>query len=110
MSGVSLRPLAIIVAEASGDRLRTALTLGCAAAAMGRPVHMLFDGTSVAALQTARAVELRDAAIELGVRITACQTGLAEIGLAVADLVDGVETGGMVGFLARVGDAELVIG
>lgn len=109
MPGVPrVTPLAIVVAEA-GPRLATALTLAAAAAALGREVTMLFDGASVAAL-VPPADPLLAAAQELGVAVTACQTGLAAAGLALGDLVAGVEAGGMVGFLQRAGAAQLVLG
>ena len=103
MSGV---PLAIVV-SGTGPRLATALTLAAAAAALGRPVAMLFDGASVAAL--VRPDALLAAALDLEVRITACQTGLADAGIAANELPPGVTTGGMVGFLATVGDAQIVL-
>jgi len=113
MTGSGTMALAIVVAEAGGDRLVTALTLAAAAAALGRPVAMLFDGSSVAALARANADAVVDALLasarDLGVRLTACQTGLADLGLAASALVDGIETGGMVGFLAANGDAQLLL-
>jgi peroxiredoxin family protein len=99
-------PLAIIVSE-PGPRLTTALTLGAAAAALGRTVSILFDGSSVAAL--APADPLLIIAIDLGVAVTACQTGLADARLTTADLPTGIVTGGMVGFLTQVGDAQLLL-
>lgn len=101
--------LAIIVAEATGPRLATALTLAAAAAALGREVTMLFDGASVAALIGSDPDPLLTAALGLGVGITACQSGLAAAGLLAADLIAGVETGGMVGFLAHAGAAQIVL-
>lgn len=105
MSGM----LAIIVADGRGPRLATALTLAAAAAALGREVAMLFDGASVAALRRP-ADGLLAAALDFGVTITACQTGLADTQMTADDLADGITTGGMVGFLAAVGDAQLLLG
>nr|WP_295660702.1 DsrE family protein [Polymorphobacter sp.] len=99
-------PLAIVVSEA-GPRLTTALTLAAAAAALGRDVTMLFDGASVAAL--APPGPLLATALELGVRMTACQTGLADTGIDAARLPPGVATGGMIGFLAAAEDAQLLL-
>ena len=104
MSGV--RGLAIIVSD-SGARLPTALTLAASAAALGRDVAMLFDGASVAALVGDD--PLLATALDLGVRIVACQTGLADAGLSAAALPAGVDTGGMVSFLADAGDAQIVL-
>ncbi len=102
-----MTPLAIIIASADGPRLATALTLAAAAAALGRDVTMLFDGASVAAL--ARPDALLTTALDLGVRITACQTGLAADGMAVADLPPGVTCGGMVGFIADANHAQFIL-
>ncbi len=103
MSGVRL---AIVVSE-DGPRLATALTLAASAAALGRAVAMLFDGGSVSALT--RSDALLAAVLDLGVRVTACQTGLADAGLSAADLPPGVLSGGMVGFLAEANDAQLLL-
>lgn len=101
-----MQRLAILV-SAPGPRLATALTLAAAAAALGREVTMLFDGVSVVALK--QPDPLLAAALDLGVGVTACQTGLADAGMTPADLPTGVATGGMVGFLAAAADAQLLI-
>ena len=101
-----MQPFAIIVSEA-GPRLTTALTLAAAAAALGRDVAILFDGPSVGALTMPD--PLLAAALDLGVRITACQTGLADAGIAAAGLPAGVMTGGMIAFLAAAADAQLLL-
>jgi predicted peroxiredoxin len=100
------RGLAIVVGE-TGPRLATALTLAAAAAALGRDVTMLFDGASVTALAAPDA--LLATALDLGVGIVACQTGLADAGIAAANLPPGVVTGGMVSFVAAAGDAQLLL-
>lgn len=119
------RGLAIVLSEASHARLHAALTLACAAAALGRPVRLFFHGESVAALTTGRhwqgdgtyraaglpsVTELVENAIGLGASVMACQTGLQLIGVTAASLAEGIETGGMVAFLADARDDELVIG
>ena len=104
MPGV--RDLAIIV-SGEGSRLATALSLAAAAAALGGDVAMLFDGASVTAL--AGPDEAVSTARDLGVRIVACQTGLADAGMTAADLPAGVTTGGMVSFLAAVGTAQVML-
>ena len=99
-------PLAIIVSEA-GPRLATALTLAASAAALGREVTMLFDGASVAVLTGGD--PLLATALDLGVRVVACQTGLADAGIAATALPAGVVAGGMVSFLSEVGAAQIVL-
>lgn len=99
--------LAIIVTVP--DRADAALRLAAAAAALARPVAMLFDGAAVACLRHGTAPALLGDAMALGVRVTACQTGLADAGLHAGQLASGVDTGGMVGFLAEHAGAQLVM-
>ncbi len=99
------KPLANIVGEQRHPA--TALRLAAAAAALGRVVTMLFDGASVVAL--AAPDPLLTTAIDLGVSVTACQSGLTEAGMSAIDLLPGVTTGGMVSFLAQAGDAQLLL-
>ncbi len=68
---------------------------------------MLFDGASVAALVTGDPVLAT--ALDMGVRIVACQSGLADLGIAATALPAGVVTGGMVSFLADAGAAQLLL-
>jgi predicted peroxiredoxin len=118
------RGLAILLSEANHARLHAALTLACAAAALGRPVRLFFHGESVAALAperhwqgdaTFRAAglpsvgELVASALELEVAMMACQTGLQLLRLSAASLPEGVETGGMVAFLADARDDQLLM-
>jgi predicted peroxiredoxin len=119
------RGLAVVLSEASHARLHAALTLACAAAALGRPVRLFFHGESVAALTAGRhwqgdamyraaglpsVGELVENALGLGAQVMACQTGLQLIGVTAASLAEGIETGGMVAFLADARDDELVMG
>ena len=53
-------------------------------------------------------LELRDAAIELGVRLIACEAGLRLAGLVDAPLADGVEIAGVVTFLEAAKDGQLL--
>ena len=123
MPGV--RPgLAVIFGEASHARLHAGLTLACSAAALGRAVRLFFHGEAVAALSPARhwagdatyaaagvptVAELIAAALDLGVPVMACQSGLHLCGLSAAMLADGIEPGGMVAFLADARDAQLLL-
>lgn len=117
-------PLAIIVAEPVHARVQAALTLACSAAALGRPARLFFAGPSVLALapgfeRDAEAAfaaagvptldELLASAAELGVPVTACQSGLALTGLTPAELRPGVDPGGMVAFLAADPSAQPVL-
>ena len=119
------RGLAVVLSEANHARLHAALTLACAAAALGRPVRLFFHGESVAALTPERhwqgdiayraaglpsVGELVENALGLGVVAMACQTGMQMIGVTAVSLPEGIEAGGMVAFLADARDDELVMG
>ena len=119
------RGLAVVLSEANHGRLHAALTLACAAAALGRPVRLFFHGDSVAALTAGRqwqgdatyraaglpsVGELVESALGLGAQLMACQTGLQMIGVTAASLPEGIETGGMVAFIADARDDDLVMG
>lgn len=95
--------LAVIVVGADADRARAALGIACAAAALGRETSVLFDHASISTLS--RLDEALATALGLGVAVTACATGLADLGV---QLPAGIEAGGIVGFLAANLDAQLL--
>jgi peroxiredoxin family protein len=116
-----MRGLTLIAASGDAERFRTALTIACAAAALGgrvrlfaqeRAVPMLVarddpgDDALIADGLPTRAALLATAT-ESGVNLIACQTGLAIARLTPDDLVVGSETGGLVGLLADLGDDRL---
>jgi predicted peroxiredoxin len=118
------RGLAIVFAEANHARLHGGLSLALAAAALGRPVRLFFQGEAVCALQAGRRwagdkanraaglpplAELLAQAIGLGVPTMACESGLHLCGLGQPGLIAGVETGGMVAFLADAREDELLL-
>ena len=108
MHGVRrLNGLALIVTDSA--RMAGGLRLAAAAAALGRPVFMLFDGQTVSALLANRPPSLITEALAMGVQITACQTGMADAGIEADALLGGVETGGMIGFLSDFGQAQLIL-
>lgn len=102
-----LTGLGIIVSGADPSRLRTALTLAAAQAALGGRVYVLFDGESVRLAAVPN--ELFDTCFELGATITLCQSGLAAAGLDAATLDPRFAYGGMVGWLADLGEDRLVL-
>ncbi len=95
--------LAIIVVGADPERAQAALGIASAAAALGRETAILFDKASISTLSGV--VEALATALALGVAVTACATGLADLGV---QLPAGVEAGGMVGFVAANPDAQLL--
>jgi predicted peroxiredoxin len=103
-----VRPLAILVAGSAPERYDSALRLAAGHAALGGPVRMLLDASAVP-LAARPQDALRDACFELGVAIMLCQTGMAEAGLSAAGLDPRFEAGGVISFLAALGEARLVV-
>lgn len=115
-----MRGLTLIVATGNAERFRAALTIASAHAALGGRTRLYCHEAAVGLLAGndeglaelhAKGLPDRAAliatALESGVAITACQTGLALAGLTEGDLPGGVETGGLVGLLADLGDDRL---
>lgn len=95
--------IAVVIIGPDAMRARSALGMAAAAAALGRKAAVLFDGGSVAAL--AWLAEPLATALEMGVVVSACATGLADHGIA---LPEGIEVGGMLAFLSANRTAQLV--
>lgn len=116
--------LTILLAAEDAPRARAALSLALAQAALGGRVRLYAHERAVAALVAVPRADddsvvlaesglpdrcaMLDMAVESGVTLIACQTGLAMAGLTIGDLAPGVEAGGLVGLLATMGDDRLV--
>jgi predicted peroxiredoxin len=106
--------LNIVVAGEDEARLHAALSVAAAWAALDRPARIFLQSEAVALLRAPpreaergrseagipTLADLLEEAIALGASVTACQSGLALAGLSAADLPPGVDTGGLVDFLA----------
>jgi len=99
--------LGIIVAGVDPVRFRTALTLAAAQAALGGRVRVLLDSGAVALAQGPDA--LLESCFELGAEVMLCQTGLAEARLDASALDSRFLHGGMVGWLAALGEDRLIV-
>ena len=119
--------LGILLISGTHERAHYAFVLATGAAAIGRAVTLfatndgcrallrdwsgLEDAARDEAVQ-ARGVagldELREAAVELGVRLLACDAGLAMAGIDAAGLMTGAEVSGVSAFLAQVGGGAVV--
>ncbi len=121
--GVKQTGLALVFAEANHARLHGGLSLALAATALGRHVRMFFQGEAVCALQVERhwagdkackaaglpqIAELLGQATGLGLPIMACESGIHLCSLSAPGLIAGVETGGLVAFLADAREDELL--
>lgn len=117
-----MRGLTIIAATGEVERFRAALSLACAHVALGGAVRVYCHEAAVtllmpsadpddaprAATGLASRAQLLDEALASGVRLIACQTGLAAAGITFDALPAGVEPGGLVSLLASLGDDRLV--
>ena len=114
-----MRELRIVVATAEAERLRGALVMAAAQAALGGGAAVFLQQDAVGLLRApmtapqdeahraaglpSLAMLVEDAAA-LGVALTVCQSGLALCGLAAPDLPPGVGIGGPIGFLQATDD------
>ncbi|HEY4250861.1 MAG TPA: DsrE family protein [Roseomonas sp.] len=118
--------LGILLISGGHERAHYALVMATGAAALGRDVTLFAtnagcrlllagetpDADPREALLAARGVAgigtLLDAAGELGIRMIACEAGLAAEGLRDAALAAGVERAGVATFLEAVGQGQIV--
>jgi uncharacterized protein len=120
-------PLGILLLSGEHDRAHYAFVLATGAAALGRRVvlfatnagcrALLADWSSLAdsardARVRQRGVagigELREAAVELGIRMIACEAGLRAEALADEPLMAGVAVAGVATFLAETAGGQIV--
>ncbi len=120
-------PLGILLLAGTHDRAHYAFVLAAGAAALGRRVvlfatndgcrALLADWSGLAdsardARIVARGVAgfatLRDAALDLGVRLIACEAGLRAAAIDPAGLLPRVEVAGVATFLEAVGTGQVI--
>lgn len=121
------RRLGILLISGTHERAHYAFVLASGAAALGRDVVVFATNQGCAALLedwsalaesgrdeavqaagVAGLAELREAAIELGVRLIACEAGLRMAGLAGEALCPGVQVAGVASFLEAVGCGQML--
>jgi uncharacterized protein len=119
--------LGLLLLSGSQDRAHYAFVLASGAASLGRSVVLfatnrgclglakdwsgLDDAARDARVRAAGVAgleELREAAIELGVRLIACESGLRAEGIDPRSLLSQVEIAGVVTFLAAVGGGQII--
>jgi peroxiredoxin family protein len=124
---VPSEPLGLLLLSGSHDRVHYAFVLASGAAALGRTVILFatnrgclglaadwssLDGAArdanIQAAGVAGLEELREAAIELGVRLIACEAGLRSEGIDPAILLPSVEVAGVATFLAAVDGGQII--
>ena len=120
-------PLGLLLLSGGHDRAHYAFVLASGAAALGRPVVVFASNrgclglakdwsglddasrdTRVRAAGVAGLDELREASIDLGVRLIACEAGLRAERIDPASLLPQVEVAGVVTFLSAVGGGQIV--
>lgn len=120
-------PMGVLLLSGAHERAHYAFVLASGAAALGRQVtlfatnlgcHALcadwsgLSGSERDARIEARGVAglatLRDACIEMGVKMIACEAGLRAEGLDPGRLLPQVEAAGVATFLAAVGAGQIV--
>ncbi len=107
-----MRGLTIVVAGSDPERFRAALKLAAAQAALGGAARLFLDEAAVplpAPAGGAAADELVAMALELGVAISLCQTGLAAAGLDLDTLDPRIGAAGLTSLLAELGEDRLVL-
>jgi peroxiredoxin family protein len=124
---VPSEPLGLLLLSGSHDRAHYAFVLAAGAAALGRTVVLFASNRGCLALardwsdldEAARDLrvqaagvagldELREASVELGVRLIACEAGLKAEAIDPASLLPQVEIAGVATFLAAVGSGQFI--
>ncbi|MBW4022421.1 MAG: hypothetical protein HIU92_04650 [Proteobacteria bacterium] len=119
--------LSVLLLSGTHDRAHYAFVVAAGAAALGRRVqlfasnagcHALLDdwsgleGAARDAVLRARGVgglaELRDACVELGVTLLACEAGLRAEAIDPAGLMQGVAVAGVARFLDDAGHGQII--
>jgi peroxiredoxin family protein len=120
-------PLGVLLLSGAHDRAHYAFVVASGAADLGRQVVLfatnagcyalcrdwsalsdagrdaVIQGRGVAGLET-----LRDACVEMAVRMIACDAGLRAEAIDSAALLPGVEVAGIATFLAAVGTGQVI--
>lgn len=107
-----MRGLTIIVATGDPARLRAALEVASAQAALGRPARLFLQSDAAPLLRNSGDplfAHMLQEALALGVAVTACQSGLALAGIAATELPAGIETGGLIELLSGAGEDQLLM-
>jgi peroxiredoxin family protein len=124
---VRSEPLGVLLLSGAHDRAHYAFVVASGAAALGRTVVVFAtnrgcvalcrDWSGLADAQRDGVIEargvaglsvLRDACVEMGVRLIACEAGLRAEGLDADALLDDVEVAGIATFLSVVADGQVI--
>ena len=118
-----MRGLTIIVADVSSERFRTALDMAVSQAALGGTARIFLNGEAVSIVRQPivgwedeayedaglpTLPQLYAEALDQGVAVMICQSGMQMTGAEPRDYDARVEYGGMVSLLQGLGDDRLV--
>ena len=118
-----MRGLTIVVADVSSERFRTALDMAVSQAALGGAARLFLNGEAVSIVRQPiigwedadyagaglpTLPQLYAEALDHGVKIMLCQSGMHRAGTEPRDYDPRVEYGGMVSLLQSLGDDRLV--
>jgi len=121
---VPVRGLTVVVAEPAPERLRAALTLALANAALGGRARVFCQGPAVALLAPPvgaphdedhvaaglpTLAQMVDEGFGLGVELIACQSGLHLMGVGASTLDPRITFGGPVSLLQTLDEDRLLI-
>ncbi len=111
-----MRGLTIVAARE--DSLGTAVEIACAQAALGGAAKLFLSSGAIAAVsnlerpladsEQPQLLQSIATAIELGVTVIACQSGLATARIDLETLPEGIAGGGLVGLISSLGDDRLI--
>ena len=119
-----MRGLSVILAEPSPARLRAALSLVCAVAALGGRARLFLheDAVALLAAPLRSAADARHAAaglptlaqlfgeaLAMAVEVIACQSGLTLAGIEAHHVDPRIATGGLVGVMATAQDDRILL-
>jgi uncharacterized protein len=124
---VPSEPLGILLISGTHDRAHYAFVTASGAAALGRQVVLFATNQGCKALLrdwsalddsgrddrlrhagVAGLAELREASVELGVRMIACEAGLRAEAIDPAGLLPEAEVAGIATFLSAIGSGQIV--
>jgi predicted peroxiredoxin len=118
---LAVRGLTIIVADTSPDCFRAALSIASAHAALGGNARLFLHGLAVPLAQSpaedderyvaagqGKLADLLDTALDLGVRVILCQSGMELAGMTADACDPRLNQGGLVNLMQTLGDDRLL--
>lgn len=103
----------LLIQTGDPERLAAAMAVALGAAAMGMQVTAFFTFSGLTALRRRaeqdQVAQCMSNAVEMGIRLIACETTMPMVGLTRDDLVAGLEYGGVASYLADAADSRITL-